>query len=327
MSSAPAMRMSHASRSTPQRSAISPLRCSTSARRRRSATSGSARSRSIDARSGSPACHAAAAAATSRRALATSTSTLSAAARSSAAAAAACALRRRARSPRARAPRRRGRVRPVRCGSEMPRSLVQAAVVVERVGESAVRGPARARRHASGDRRPHQRMTHLDPRTSHRHEAGRSANPSASALTPADSVARSTGASRPLPSAATSDSTCCVASGSRRTRSRNTRSTFRDSGRPSGSGSTPASCVADSALGSSTSASALPAGLLDQDIAHRRRERRRRRRSRSARPRRRGRARSPRARGSRAPRTPDRRRRAPRTASRSLPRRADEQRT
>ena len=85
-------------------------------------------------------------------------------------------------------------------------------------------------------------------------------------------MARSTGASRPLPSAAISDSTCCVASGSRRTRSRNTRSTFCDSGRSSGSGSTPASCAADKRLGELDERKRIATRLLDEDIAHRRRD-------------------------------------------------------
>ena len=48
------------------------------------------------------------------------------------------------------------------------------------------------------------------------------------------------------------------AAGSRRTRSRNSRSTFGGQRKLRGSGSSPASCAADSAFGSSTSASAFP---------------------------------------------------------------------
>ena len=84
----------------------------------------------------------------------------------------------------------------------------------------------------------------------------RSAALSASPLMPLTSNARNTVASRPLSSTATSESTFCAGSGSRRTRSRNSRSTFGVNGRLRGTDSSPVSCSADSAPGNSTSARA-----------------------------------------------------------------------
>ena len=63
-------------------------------------------------------------------------------------------------------------VRTDRRSRQMPRPFVQSQIVVERVGQSAVGGPARARGHLLEDRRPHQRMAHLDPRIAHGHESG-----------------------------------------------------------------------------------------------------------------------------------------------------------
>ena len=144
-----------------------------------------------------------------------------------------------------------------------------------------------------------------------------SAGVSASASMPERAAARITAPRRPLSSAATSRSSRCVAAGSRRTRSRNRRSTSRVSGRASGSGSAPASCAAESAPGSSTSASGLPPACSTSSVAHRRRDvavdrageqRRGRFRVETARAR---------ARRARAPRSGGRRPRARRTASRS----------
>ena len=254
-SAAPAMRMSQASRSAPQRSWISPRRCSTSARSRRSEISGSARSSSADARSGWPACQAQSPPREARPL--DSASTLSSAARSNPAAAEAWPLRRRARSAASSSSAAIASSGLDRGGGQMPRPLVEAPVRRSRTSASARWAARRWPATGRGDRRSHEGMAHLDaPPAPTRGRRARRRERVGARGPPPRRRARPARAARCPPSRRARAPAAWPRAAGARGRGRRARRLRQRSVR--GSGSRPASCASDSALGSSTSASGFP---------------------------------------------------------------------